>query len=64
MSARSYSDAIDVLNSLQSNAASIDALLASGSMKTMESIVPVTLDYLRRLGYSVSPGLSLGGKNR
>lgn len=64
MSARSYSDAIDVLNSLQSNAASIDALLASGSMKTMESIVPVTLDYLLRLGYSVSPGLSLGGKNR
>lgn len=50
---RTYADAIDCLNSLQSNAAVIEAIRLSGGkdgpIKEIESV-----EYLRRIGYEVS----------
>ncbi|KAI3612308.1 tetrahydrofolylpolyglutamate synthase [Moniliophthora roreri] len=50
MSTRSYKDAIDHLNSLQSNAATLDAVRASGG--TLSALaIPEMLEYLGRIGY-------------
>ncbi|KAK7060501.1 Folylpolyglutamate synthetase [Paramarasmius palmivorus] len=50
MSTRSYEDAIDALNSLQSNAATLDAVRASGG--TLSTLaIPEMLEYLGRIGY-------------
>ena len=59
MSARSYSEAVDALNSLQSNAATLEALRASGG-RSSDFAIPEMLEYLHRIGYSVSPVLVLG----
>jgi folylpolyglutamate synthase len=59
MSARSYSEAVDALNSLQSNAATLEALRASGG-RASEFAIPEMLEYLHRIGYSVSLGLAVG----
>ena len=59
MSARSYSEAVDALNSLQSNAAVLEALRASGG-KNSSLALPEMLEYLHRIGYSVSPRFLLG----
>jgi folylpolyglutamate synthase len=50
---RSYADAIDLLNSLQSNAAVIDAIRKGGG-KGGEEQVAESVEYLRRIGYHVS----------
>ena len=55
MSTRSYGEAVDALNSLQSNAAVLEALRASGH-KTTSRAIPEMLEYLQRIGYSVSSG--------
>jgi len=59
MSTRSYSEAVDALNSLQSNAATLGALRASGG-KMSDVAIPEMLEYLHRIGYSVSFVLVLG----
>ena len=51
--ARSYADAVDHLNSLQSNAATLDAVRASGG-RLSEFAIPEMLEYLGRIGYTVS----------
>ena len=53
MSTRSYSEAVDALNSLQSNAATLEALRASGG-RASDFAIPEMLEYLHRIGYSVS----------
>lgn len=53
MSSRSYADAVDHLNSLQSNAATLDAVRASGG-RLSEFAIPEMLEYLGRIGYTVS----------
>lgn len=50
-SARSYADAVDHLNSLQSNAATLDAVRASGG-RLSEFAIPEMLEYLGRIGYT------------
>lgn len=50
--ARSYSDAVDHLNSLQSNAATLEAVRASGG-KLSDLAIPEMLEYLGRIGYTV-----------
>lgn len=50
---RSYKDAIDCLNSCQSNAATIDAIRKSGG-KANQFAIPEMLTYLSRIGYSPS----------
>jgi hypothetical protein len=52
MSTRSYQDAIDHLNSLQSNAETLNAIRASGGRS--EFAIPEMLEYLERIGYIVS----------
>ncbi|THH33685.1 hypothetical protein EUX98_g581 [Antrodiella citrinella] len=52
MATRSYKDAIDCLNTLQSNAATIEASRASGG-KLIKVAIPETIEYLGRIGYSV-----------
>jgi hypothetical protein len=52
MSTRTYKDAIDHLNSLQSNAATLEAVRASGG-RLAEFAIPEMLEYLRRIGYVV-----------
>ena len=52
MSTRSYQDAVDHLNSLQSNAQTINAILASRSKS--EFAIPEMLEFLERIGYIVS----------
>ena len=59
MSTRSYSEAVDALNSLQSNAAVLDALRASGG-KSSSLAIPEMLEYLQRIGYNVSSCMVLG----
>ena len=59
MSTRSYSEAIDALNSLQTNAAVLEALRVSGNRMSARAI-PEMLEYLHRTGYSVSSGFALG----
>ncbi|EPQ59922.1 FolC bifunctional protein [Gloeophyllum trabeum ATCC 11539] len=51
MSTRSYSDAVNNLNSLQSNAATLEALRASGG-RMSEFAIPEMLEYLERIGYT------------
>ncbi|KAG7096792.1 hypothetical protein E1B28_004202 [Marasmius oreades] len=50
MSTRSYKDAVQHLNSLQSNAATLDAVRASGG-KSSNLAIPEMLEYLGRIGY-------------
>ena len=57
MSTRSYSEAVDALNSLQSNAATLEALRASGG-RASDFAIPEMLEYLHRIGHSVSLGLA------
>jgi folylpolyglutamate synthase len=52
MSGRSYKDAIDLLNTLQSNAATLDAIKASGG-RTHGLAIPEMIEYLERIGYKV-----------
>lgn len=59
MSTRPYSEAVDALNSLQSNAATLEALRVSGGRLSDLSILEM-LEYLHRIGYSVSFVLMLG----
>jgi hypothetical protein len=54
MSTRTYKDAIELLNSLQSNAAALEAARASG--RSNEFAIPEMLEYLGRIGYSVRGG--------
>ncbi|KAF9268119.1 FolC bifunctional protein [Marasmius fiardii PR-910] len=50
MSTRSYKDAVEHLNSLQSNAATLEAVRASGG--TLSTLaIPEMLEYLGRIGY-------------
>lgn len=53
MSTRSYRDAIDHLNSLQSNAATLEAVRASGG-RSSEFAIPEMLEFLKRIGYQVN----------
>ncbi|KAF8272540.1 FolC bifunctional protein [Lactarius quietus] len=50
MSGRSYKDAINFLNTLQSNAATLEAVKASGG-RDSELVVPEMVEYLERIGY-------------
>lgn len=52
MSTRSYSDAVEHLNSLQTNAATLEAVRASGG-RISDAAIPEMLEYLGRIGYSV-----------
>lgn len=52
MSNRSYKDAVEHLNTLQSNAAVLEAVRASGG-RSSEFAIPEMLEYLGRIGYSV-----------
>lgn len=52
MATKSYKDAIDKLNSLQTNAATLEAVRASGGRSSAFAI-PEMLEYLGRIGYSV-----------
>lgn len=52
MSNRSYKDAIDLLNTLQSNAATLDAIKASGG-RSKDLAIPEMVEYLERIGYKV-----------
>jgi len=52
MSTRLYRDAIEHLNTLQSNAATLDAVRASGLRKP-ENALPEMVEYLGRIGYTV-----------
>ena len=52
MSARSYQDAVDHLNSLQSNAETLNAIRASGGRN--EYAIPEMIEFLERIGYIVS----------
>lgn len=52
MSTGSYQDAIQRLNSLQSNAATLEAVRASGG-RSSDLAIPEMLEFLNRIGYSV-----------
>lgn len=52
MASRSYQDAIEHLNSLQSNAVTLDAVRASGG-RLSEFAIPEMIEYLGRIGYRV-----------
>ena len=52
MSTRTYSDAVEQLNSLQSNAATIEIARATGG-RLSTSAIPEMLEYLGRIGYKV-----------
>jgi len=52
MSNRSYKDAIDLLNTLQSNAATLNAIKSSGG-QTNGLAIPEMIEYLERIGYKV-----------
>ena len=47
-----YRDAVEKLNSLQSNAATLEAVRASGG-RLSEFAIPEMLEYLGRIGYKV-----------
>lgn len=49
---KTYRDAVDHLNSLQSNAATLEAVRASGG-RLSEFAIPEMLEYLERIGYAV-----------
>lgn len=48
----SYKDAVEKLNTLQSNAATLEAVRASGG-RLSQFAIPEMLEYLGRIGYSV-----------
>jgi len=52
MSGRYYKDAIDLLNTLQSNAATLEAVKASGG-QTSHLAIPEMIEYLETIGYKV-----------
>jgi folylpolyglutamate synthase len=52
MSAHTYQEAVEKLNSLQSNAATLEAVRASGG-RLSQFAIPEMLEYLGRIGYSV-----------
>ena len=58
MSTRTYSEAIDALNSLLSNAATLEAMRVAGGTARARAI-PEMIEYLHRIGYSVSLDLAL-----
>jgi len=61
MSTRTYSEAVDELNSLQSNAATLEAIrVAGGPDRSSHFAIPEMLEYLHRIGYSVSLAHVLG----
>ena len=49
----SYQDAVDHLNSLQSNAAALEVVRASGG-RSSDLAIPEMLEFLERIGYAVS----------
>lgn len=49
MSSRTYQNAVNDLNSLQSNATVLDTLRATGN----QFAIPEMLEYLGRIGYTV-----------
>ncbi|KZT71613.1 FolC bifunctional protein [Daedalea quercina L-15889] len=51
MSTRTYNDAVDHLNSLQSNAATLEALRA-GKTRMDQLAIPEMVEYLGRIGYT------------
>jgi ribulose kinase len=53
MSTRTYQDAVEHLNSLQSNAATLEAVRVSGG-RASEFAIPEMIEYLERVGYTVS----------
>ncbi len=60
---RTYSGAIEALNSLQSNAATINAIRASGNKQ--DSVQnDHSIEYLRRIGYEVSPAAMVDGAQK
>lgn len=52
MSSKSYQEAVNLLNTLQSNAATLEAVRASGG-KSNQAAIPEMLEYLERIGYRV-----------
>ena len=56
MSTKTYQEAVEHLNSLQSNAATLEAVRASGG-RSSEFAIPEMLEYLDRIGYTVSTRL-------
>ena len=52
MPTRTYREAVDCLNSLQSNAATLEAVRASGG-RLSQFAIPEMLEYLGRIGYHV-----------
>ena len=52
MSNRSYNDAINLLNTLQSNAATLNSIKASGG-RANDLAIPEMIEYLERIGYKV-----------
>jgi folylpolyglutamate synthase len=58
MSTRSYTEAVEHLNSLQSNAVVLDAVRASGG-RLSQFAIPEMLEYLERIGYQVRLCLNL-----
>ena len=53
MATRTYRDAVDHLNTLQSNAATLEAVRASGG-RLSQFAIPEMVEYLNRIGYSAS----------
>lgn len=53
MPTRSYQDAVDHLNSLQANAAALEAVRASGG-RSSDFAIPEMIEFLERIGYTVS----------
>ncbi|KAI0638249.1 FolC bifunctional protein [Trametes polyzona] len=56
MATRTYREAVDHLNSLQSNAATLEAVRASGG-RLSQFAIPEMVEYLARIGYSASLSL-------
>jgi len=52
MSTHTYQEAVEKLNTLQSNAAALDAVRASGG-RISQFAIPEMLEYLGRIGYTV-----------
>lgn len=55
MSTRTYQDAVEHLNSLQANAAALEAVRATGGRSSAFAI-PEMIEYLGIIGYTVSIG--------
>lgn len=58
MSQRTYKEAVDCLNSLQSNAAALEASRQLGASRLVEYAIPEMIESLERIGYKVC-GVSL-----